>query len=153
MFSPEPVGRLSGRGSLPGDIGIGLALFACGLGYGVWSVWLVPVRLPGGIEGLSLAVTVVGNLLAGLLAGWGLRSRRAPLWPVAGWFFATAAFALVVGPGGDIVVPGGLPADPGVVKVGEYDWLAGLLSAAVVLVIAGRQWGITRHRRRPELRR
>lgn len=136
----EPAANRSAAGSI---IPV-LSLVTLGAAFGVWATWLVPVRL-GSLEGLSLLITFAGNLGAGLLALWGLRSPRAGLWPFAGWFVGTAVFTLFVGPGGDVVVPGGLPMDPGVVKVGEYDWLAGLVAAAIVLYVGWRRWG-TRQR-------
>jgi hypothetical protein len=126
--------RTSGRRSRA-DLAVGGLLFALGLAYGTWAVYLVPFRLWDGLEGLSLVVTVAGNLLVGWLSVWCLQYVKAALWPVAGWLVATGAMALVVGPGGDIVVPGGLPYDPGVPVVGELNWLAGLISAGLALVV------------------
>lgn len=134
------------------DILTGLSLFVAGLAYGTWAVFLVPVRLWGGLEGLALLVTIVGNLALGWLAAWSLRSPRAALWPALGWLVATAAMALSVGPGGDIVVPGGLPYDPGVPVVGELNWLAGIASAAGALVLGSfaARSGFTRQRESPK---
>lgn len=143
-------GRRTSRPTVA-DVAVGAALFLLGLAYGLWAVWLVPVRLWGGLEGLSLLVTFVGNLGAGWLAAWSLRSARAALWPVVGWLLATGAMALTVGPGGDIVVPGGLPYDPGVPTVGMLNWLVGLIAAAVAIaggtVVAAN--GFTRRRGSP----
>lgn len=140
------------RASSPPAFAVGLALFVLGLAYGAWAVFLVPVRLWGGLEGLSLVVTAVGNVGAGLLAAWSLRTPRAALCPVVGWFLATGVLSLLVGPGGDIVVPGGLPYDPGVPTVGALNWLAGLLSSVVALVAAAFavRGGFTRPRRPPK---
>jgi hypothetical protein len=116
-------------------------LFVLGVAYGAWAVWLTPVRLFGGVEGLSLVVTAVGTLVAGLLAAWCFRSWRAGFLPIGGWFVATAGLGMTTGPGGDVLVPGALPYDPGVVKVGEFNWLAGMVAAAIVLVLAARRYG------------
>jgi len=126
------------------DLATAIALFLLGMAYGGWAVWAVPVRLFGGVEGLSIVITVVGTFGAGLLAAWGLQTWRAALLPIAGWFVVTAVLSLMVGPGGDILVPGGLPADPGVVKVGEFNWLAGFLASAGVMVLAAFWSGLYR---------
>jgi hypothetical protein len=131
------------RRALIADVAVGIGLLAVGAMYAVYAVFLVPQRL-GGVLGLSLVVTAAGNIAVGLLAGWTMRSRRAALWPIAGWFLVTAVFSLAVGPGGDIVLPGGLPNDPGVVTVGEFNWAAGLVSSVVVLLLSARLWGVRR---------
>jgi len=125
----------------PLDVAVRLALFALGVAYGAWALWAVPVRLFGWVEGLSLVITAVATLAAGLLAAWGLQSWRAPLWPIAGWLVVTFVFSMS-GPGGDVVVPGGLTYDPGVVKVGEFNWLAGLLAAGLTLFLSYRRYGV-----------
>jgi hypothetical protein len=125
--------------SAAGSIVVGLLLFLAGIGYGAWATWLVPERFWGGVEGLSLLITALGNLGVGVLSARALRSPRAALLPVAGWFVTTATFSLLVGPGGDIVIPGGLPSDPGVVVVGELNWLLGLVSAGLAVFVGWRR--------------
>jgi hypothetical protein len=51
------------------------ALLLLGVALGVWGLFLVPLRLPGGVEGLSVVVAIVGNLAAARLGGFGFRTR------------------------------------------------------------------------------
>jgi hypothetical protein len=57
---------------------------------------------------LSVGAVIVGpaNLVFGLFAGWGLRTREAAALPALGWFVALIVAVFAPHPGGDILVPG-----------------------------------------------
>ena len=101
---------------------------------GIWGAFLVPLRLFGHVEGLADLIGFVGIVLAGCLGGLGLRSAPAAVIPGVGWILAF--IALGYGPGGDVVIPGRLGTDHGVVIVGELyiasGFLGTLFSAALV---------------------
>lgn len=111
-----------------------LALIVLGAVLGIWGAFLVPLRLPGGVEGLSVAIAVVGNLGAGLLGGIGTGTRLGAGLPGLAWL-VVAVLAGVSRPEGDLVVPGGLPADPGVGTVGMAFLLLGAVAAAIAVGI------------------
>jgi hypothetical protein len=93
-----------------GPAGIPLVALFTLLGFelGVLGAFLVPVVLPGGVPGLAVAVAVVGNVLAGLLARRAVGTRLAALAPAAGW--AVAAFlASLQMPNSSVVVPASVP--------------------------------------------
>jgi hypothetical protein len=104
------------------------ALFLLGAALGLWGVFLVPLRLPGGLEGLSVVIAVVGNLAAARLGGFGFATPLAAAMPGIGWL--VSVLVLVGGlpglPGGgeDVLLPGKLPMDPGIVNVG-LGWVFG----------------------------
>ncbi|HWC36585.1 MAG TPA: hypothetical protein VG650_17390 [Mycobacteriales bacterium] len=114
-----------------------LVLFAVGALMATVAAFLVPQRLAGGVEGLSVLIVLLGNGGVGWLGGWGTRTAAGAVMPAFGWFVAMVAVSFVA-PGGDVVIPGRLPADPGVVKVGAATWLAGLVAAVVPIALTGR---------------
>jgi hypothetical protein len=63
-----------------------------------------------------------------------LRSRVASLIPTAAWF-VTVGVLTAYEPGGDVVMPGGLPADPGVVKVVPALLILGILGGGLALAL------------------
>jgi hypothetical protein len=99
--------------------------------------FLVPQRLAGGVEGLSAVLAVLGNLAVGLFGAWGTGTRGGAVAPAVGWFAAIAAVT-VIAPGGDVVIPGALPADRGVVVVGTVTLLGGILASIVPIALTGR---------------
>lgn len=111
-----------------------LVLAAIGVVLGVIESFLVPLRLFNGVEGLSAVLAVVGNLVTGSLGGLATRTIAGAVSPVAGWLVAVGAL-LLVAPGGDVVFVGKLPADPGIVVVGNAFLFAGVLAGAVGLVV------------------
>ena len=121
------------------DVAGHAALLLLGVALGVWGVFLIPLRLPGGVEGLSIVIAVVGNIAAAWLGGFGFRRPLAAAMPGIGWL--VAVFALAGGLPGmsghaqDVLLPGKLPADPGVVVVGT-----GFLFAGAVAALAGVLW-------------
>ena len=111
------------------------ALLLLGVARGVWGLFLVPLRLPGGVEGLAVVVGVIGNLAAARLGGFGFATPLAAAMPGIGWLLAV--IMLVGGlPGhaNDVLLPGSLPVDPGVVTVGLL-WVFGGAVAALAGVI------------------
>jgi hypothetical protein len=99
--------------------------------------FLVPQRLAGGVEGLSAVLAVLGNLAVGLLGGWGTATTAGAVAPAVGWVVGIG-MVTVVAPGGDVVVPGSLPVDPGVVVVGMIMLLGGLLASIVPIALTSR---------------
>ncbi len=130
----EPLPAWPRRALLPATC---VVLACLGLLTGTVEAFLVPVRLPGGVEGLSAVLALVGNLGIGLLGGLGTGTTAGAIAPAAGWFAAMATVT-VVAPGGDVVVAGALPAAPGVVGVGVVTRLGGLLAAIVPIALTGR---------------
>lgn len=121
------------------------ALLLLGVALGVWGMFLVPLRLTGGVEGLSVLIAVVGNVAAARLGGFGLGTPLAAAMPGIGWLVAVMALA-----GGlpgmsahdqDVLLPGKLPVDPGIVVVGT-----GFLFAGAVAALAGVLWASRRIR-------
>lgn len=112
-------------------------LFAAGFVLGMIETFLVPLRLFGGVEGLSVMLALVGTASLGSLGGIGTRSAIGVVAPVLGWF-AAVGLLMMYAPGGDIVVPGKLPADPGVVYVGIAQLLAGLFGGGIAMVVTMR---------------
>ncbi|HET7312334.1 MAG TPA: hypothetical protein VFJ17_13515 [Mycobacteriales bacterium] len=114
------------------------ALLLLGAALGVWGLFLVPLRLPGGVEGLAVVIAVVGNLAAARLGGFGFETPLAAAMPGIGWLLSV--LVLVGGLPGlpshaqDVLLPGSLPVDPGVVAVG-LGWVGGGAVAALLGVL------------------
>lgn len=109
-----------------------LVLVAIGALLGLIGSFLVPLRLGNGVEGLAAVIALVGNAAVGLLGGFGARSTRSATLPGVGWFLAVIAINMV-SRGGDVIIPGSLPVDPGIVVVG-YAFLAlGLVGAGLAI--------------------
>jgi len=105
----------------------------------VWDTFLVPLRLPGGIEGLSAVLAFAGNFAAGGLGQFGFGTPLAAAMPGLGWL----PTVLVLGGGapghaGDVLIPGSFAADPGVSKVGIGFMVAGAIGAVVAVARASR---------------
>jgi hypothetical protein len=95
----------------------------------------VPLRLPGGVEGLSVVIAVVGNLATARLGGFGFRTPLAAAMPGIGWLLAVVVLVGgLPGHANDVLLPGRLPADPGVVTVGLL-WVFGGALAALAGVV------------------
>jgi hypothetical protein len=114
-----------------------VVLLAIGLLSGVIESFLVPLRLTHGIEGLSAVLAVVGNLVVGWFGGVGTRTLTGAILPTLGWFVAVGAL-LLFAPGGDVVFVGKLPADPGIVVVGNAFLLLGVFGGAIALILTFR---------------
>jgi hypothetical protein len=125
----------SRRGDLVEGLLLDLVLLLIGGLLGVIGCFLVPLRLGGGgIEGLAIGVALIGNFGTGLLGGLGNRSVRSALAPGLGWFLAVGAISSLA-PGGDVIIPGKLPVDPGVVTVGEAFLILGVAGAIGALAV------------------
>ena len=114
-----------------------VVLFGVGVLAATIEAFLVPQRVAGGVEGLSAVLAVAGNLAIGLRGGLGTGTTAGAIAPAAGWFAAIATVT-VVAPGGDVVIPGALPVDSGVVVVGVVTLLGGLLASIVPIALTGR---------------
>jgi hypothetical protein len=111
------------------------ALFLLGVTLGVWGLFLVPLRLPGGVEGLSIVGAVAGNLAAARLGGFGFRTPLAAAMPGIGWLLAVVVLVGgLPGHANDVLLPGRLPVDPGIVTVGLL-WVFGGAVAALAGVV------------------
>ncbi|MDQ1683822.1 MAG: hypothetical protein QOC82_559 [Frankiaceae bacterium] len=113
------------------------ALYVVGLVVGAWCVFLVPLRLPGGIEGLADVLIVLAGTGLGVLGTWGTRTLVAAVLPGLG-ILTVVALATAVGPGGDVLLAAGVKGDPGLGVVGELVLLAALAAPLLALVIAAR---------------
>jgi len=111
-------------------------LVLLGAALGLWGAFLVPVRLPGGVEGLADVIAVVGNLAVGLLAAWGARTVPAAAMPGIGWLIAVLAVGSVARPGDEVVIPARLGTDPGIGTVGTIFLFAGAAGAVVAVMLA-----------------
>jgi hypothetical protein len=112
-------------------------LFGLGVLLATIEAFLVPQRFAGGLEGLSVLIALFGNCGVGLLGGLGTATRSGAWAPAAGWFLTMAGLSIFA-PGGDVVIPGRLPADPGVVWVGTLTLLGGLLASIVPIPVTSR---------------
>lgn len=114
------------------------ALFVLGALLGLWGGFLVALRLPGGVEGVSVLIAVVGNLAAARLGGFGFGTPLAAATPGIGWLLAVmvllGGLPGMSGHAQDVLIPGNLPADPGVVVVG-YAWVFGGAGAALAGIL------------------
>jgi hypothetical protein len=113
------------------------ALFVAGVMAGCWCVFLVPLRLPGGIEGAADVLVVAAGAGLGVLGTWGTRSLVGAVMPGLG-VLAVVAVATIAGPGGDVLLAAGVPGDPGLGTVGALVLLAALAGPLVALTIATR---------------
>lgn len=114
-----------------------VALFLAGVMVGLWCVFLVPLRLPGGIEGLSDVLIPVAGAGLGVLGTWGTRTLVAAVLPGLG-ILAVVALATIAGPGGDVLLAAGVNGDPGLGVVGELVLLVALAGPLLALTIATR---------------
>jgi hypothetical protein len=138
----------SRRGEVVEALVLDLVLLVVGGFLGVIGAFLVPLRLGSGIEGLAAVIALVGNFGAGLIGGLGNRSVRSAVAPGLGWFLAVAVISTVA-PGGDVIIPGKLPVDPGVVTVGVFFLflgVAGAIGALAVTALYTRRLNAPTHR-------
>jgi hypothetical protein len=112
-------------------------LVAIGVLLATIETFLVPARIFGGIEGLAAALALTGNALVGSLGGAGTRTSLGAILPGLGWFVTVATFTFYI-PGGGVVIPGGLPADPGIVDVGYALLILGILGTGLALLVTSR---------------
>ena len=113
-----------------------VVLFLLGAALGVWGAFLVPLRLPGGIEGLADVIALVGNISVGYLATMGVRSITAAALPGVGWLITVLVLGSVARPSDEVIIPSGLGSDPGIGTVGTLFLLAGAVGAVVAVLLA-----------------
>jgi hypothetical protein len=111
-----------------------VVLAMIGVVLGLLESFLVPQRMWGGLEGLSVVLAFVGNAVVGSLGGVGTRTITGSLVPIVSWFVAVGVVT-VYAPGGDVIIAGKLPADPGVVVTGMAFLIGGILAGGVALVV------------------
>jgi hypothetical protein len=119
-----------------------VVLLLLGAALGVWGAFLVPLRLPGGIEGLADVIALAGNLAVGFLAAMGLRSVAAAAMPGVGWLLTVLMIGTVARPPDEVVIPSGLGSDPGIGTVGTLFLLAGAIGAIAAILLAN--WRLQR---------
>jgi hypothetical protein len=116
-----------------------VVLVLLGAMIGLWSAFLVPLRLFGRIEGFADVLSFAGILGAGWLGAIGAgRALVAPM-PGLGWVVMIYLVGSV-SPGGDVVVPGRLGSDPGIGTVGTVLLFAGLAGMIGAVLLAGRRF-------------
>jgi hypothetical protein len=114
-------------------------LFLLGVALGVWGAFLVPLRLPGGLEGLADVIALGGNLVVGLAAARGTGSLLAAAMPGIGWLVTVLVLGSVARPSDEVVLPGALPTDPGIGTVSALFLAAGALGTILAVVISNRR--------------
>ena len=119
-----------------------VVLFLLGGALGVWGAFLVPLRLPGGIEGLADVIAFVGNIVVGFLAAIGVRSVAAAAMPGVGWLLTVLGVGMVARPSDEVVIPSGLGNDPGIGTVGTIFLFAGAIGAVLAILLAN--WRLRR---------
>lgn len=115
-----------------------VVLFLLGAALAVWGAFLVPLRLPGGVEGLADVIALGGNLLVGLAAARGTGSLLAAAMPGIGWLVTVLVLASVARPSDEVVLPGALATDPGIGTVSALFLAAGALGTVLAVVISNR---------------
>lgn len=115
-----------------------LALALLGAMLGVWGAFLVPLRLPGGAEGLADVIAAASTFGVGVLAARGAGSLTAAATPGIGWLVAVLVISGVARPSDEVVIPGRLGTDPGVGTVGTIFLFAGALGAVAAVLLASR---------------
>ena len=113
-------------------------LLLLGAALGIWGAFLVPLRLPGGIEGLADVIAFGGNVLVGYLAARGARSVPAAAMPGIGWLVAVLAVGSFVQPADEVVIPASIESDPGIGTVGTLYLLLGAVGAVIAILLANR---------------
>lgn len=114
-----------------------VALYVVGFVVGCWSIFLLPLRLPGGIEGMSDVLVLVAGAGLGVLGTWGTRRLVAAVLPGLG-ILTVVALATIAGPGGDVLIAAGVKGDPALGTVGELVLLAAIAAPLLALVFATR---------------
>jgi hypothetical protein len=113
-------------------------LFLLGVALAVWEAFLVPLRLPGGTEGLAVVLAFGGNLAVGVGAARAVRTVPAAAMSGIGWLVAVLVLSSVARPADEVVIPSKLATDPGVGTVGTLLLFAGALGTTIAVVLANR---------------
>jgi hypothetical protein len=85
----------------------------------------VPLRLPGGIEGFSVLLALVGNAVIGAGAARLSGSLPAAVMPGIGWLVTMLLTVGYLEPSDEAVIPSALVSDPGIGTVGALYLFAG----------------------------
>ena len=120
-----------------------VVLLLLGVALGVWGAFLVPLRLPGGLEGLADVIAFGGNIAVGFFAARGVRSVAAAAMPGIGWLLTVLVIGSVARPSDEVVIPSGLGNDPGIGTVGTVFLFAGAIGAVVAILLAN--WRLRTH--------
>ena len=106
---------------------------------GVIGTFLVPQQV-GRFGYLSSVVAVGGNLMIGMIGGWGTGRVGGALAPFSGWFIAVGMLATepFVARGGDVVIPGSLGSAPGVVHAAWAFMGLGVVASIVPILLTSR---------------
>jgi len=115
-----------------------VVLLLLGAALGIWGAFLVPLRLPGGVEGLADVLAFAGNIAVGFGAGRLARDVPAAAMPGIGWLVAVLAVGTIARPADEVVVPSSLGNDPGVGVVGTLFLLLGAVGAVIAIMLANR---------------
>jgi hypothetical protein len=115
-----------------------VVLLLLGAALGIWGAFLVPLRLPGGLEGFSDVLALGGNVAVGFFAGRGARSVPAAAMPGIGWLIAVMAAGSFVRPADEVIIPSKIGSDPGVGTVGTLYLLLGAVGAVIAILLANR---------------
>jgi hypothetical protein len=118
---------------------VNVVLVLLGMVLGVWGAFLVPLRLPGGIEGFADVLAFGGNLAAGVLAARGTGWVPAAVMPGLGWLVTVLTLTTVARPTDEVVIPARIGSDPGIGTVGTLFLFAGAIGATVAVVLAARR--------------
>jgi hypothetical protein len=123
-------------------VGVGVL----GVAMGIWEAVLVPLRLPGGVEGLPVVLALLGTAGAGVAAAVAARDAPLSVMPGVGWLVAVVATQAYLKPTDEVIVPGRVGGDPGVGTVGTLFLFAGIAGTLAAVLLAQR---FTRRTDRP----
>jgi hypothetical protein len=120
------------------------ALAVLGAVLGLFGAFLVPQRLPGGVEGFSVLLALVGNAVVGAGATRMSGSVPASVMPGIGWLVALLLTIGYLQPSDEAVIPSALASDPGIGTVGALYLFAGPVGTILAV------WWAQRFTRRAE---
>ena len=115
-----------------------VALVVLGAVLGLYGAFLVPLRLPGGIEGFSVLLAIVGNAVVGAGAARMTGSLPAAVMPGIGWLVTLLLTVGYVEPGDEAIIPSALSSDPGIGTVGALYLFAGPVGTILAVWLAQR---------------
>lgn len=113
-------------------------LFFLGAALGLWGAFLVPLRLPGGLEGLAVLLAFGGNFAVGAAAGRATRSLPAAAASGIGWLVTVVLVNSIIRPSDEVILPAALGSDPGIGTVSLLFVFGGAVGAVLAVVVANR---------------
>jgi hypothetical protein len=128
-------------------VAVHAALVVLGAALGLWGAFLVPLRLPGGVEGFAVVLALVGNAVVGLAATRLSGSLPASVMPGIGWLVTMLLTMGYLAPADEVIIPGALANDPGVGTVGAFYLFAGPVGTLIAVWLGQ---GFTRRAQRPK---